>query len=337
MVQAMDPQSPGPAPAKRGFVLPAVLAVVGVVALVLLATISALHGLTREARAAVQRASFQQTALSLEADAAFLAASTPMNDESLLTGPAPVILDGRFYEAPGGARTLVSLQDEGGLVNLDAASSQTFERLASQVGVDKAFASVLGDRFADYVDPDDLKRSNGAEAQDYRLAGLPPPPNGPLRRADQVLGILGWRGRVSPAQWLQIRDLSTVDPTATAFNVNTASQGVLQAQFGLTPEQAANAAARRARTPFANLEDFGRAAGVALVGDAERVYTFPNGRFALKVVDASTGWTARARIVLSPQDPDRPVWIEERSLQDLPPAQRPDLPRNAAVFPEPFR
>jgi type II secretory pathway component PulK len=317
--------------------LPAVLAVVGVVALVLLATISALHGLTREARAAVQRASFQQTALSLEADAAFLAASTPMNDVSLALSPTPVALDGQLYEASAASRTFVSLQDEGGLVNLDGAPPQAFERLLIGVGAPPASAGVLVDRLADYVDPDDLKRADGAEAEDYLLAGQAPPPNVPLRRADQLHGILGWRDLVSSQQWSRLRDLVTVDPTTGTININTASAEVLEAQFGLTPEQAASAAARRARTPFVSLEDLGRSAGVALVGDAERVYTFPSGRFALRVVDASTGWTARARIVLTPQDPDRPVWVEERSLQDVPPAQRPDLPLHAPVFPEPFR
>jgi hypothetical protein len=318
-------------------VLPAVLAVIGVVALVLLATISALHGLTREASAAVQRAGFQQTALSLEADAAFLAASTPMNDTSLGLSPDPVALDGRFYEAPAAPRTFVSLQDEGGLLNLDAASPQSFERLLIGVGVPQGSAYRLSDRLADYIDPDDLKRAEGAEAQDYRLAGQAPPPNGPLRRADQLLGVLGWRDAVSPPQWARLRDRLTVDPTTAAININTMPPEVLEAQFGLTPEQAARADGRRRSAPFVNLEDFGRAAGVALVGDAERVYTFPSGRFALKIVDASTGWMARARIVLTPQDPDRPVWVEERSLQDLPPAQRPDLPLHAVVFPEPIR
>ena len=324
-------------PTKQGFVLPAVLVVVGVVALVLLATITALHGLTRDASVAVRRAAFQQTALSLEADAAFMAASVPMTGASLGPDPDAVALDGRVYEASAPPHVFVSLQDEGGLINADAAPPQAFERLLVGAGVPPASAQVLNERLADYIDPDDLKRADGAEAPDYRLAGLAPPPNGPLRRADQLFGILGWRDTISPQQWSRLREWLTVDPTSTALDVNTASPEVLEAMFGLTPDQAARATARRDKTPFVNLEDFGRAAGVALVGDAERVYTFPSGRFALKVVDASTGLTARARIVLSPQDPDRPVWVEERSLQDVPQAQRPELPLHAAVFPEPFR
>ncbi len=323
--------------ARGGFVLPAVLAVVGVVALVLLATISALDGLTREASAAVRRAAFQQTALSLEADAMFLAASTPLNSTSLGVDPNSVSLDGRLYAASDAPDAFVSLQDEGGLLNLDAASPQAFERLLVGAGVPQASASGLADRLADAIDPDDLKRAGGAEAQDYVSAGQPPPPNGPFRRADQVFGVLGWREFVSAQQWSRLRESLTVDPTTAAVNVNTAPPPVLEALFGLTAEQAGRAAARRAQAPFASLEDFGRAAGVALVGDSERVYTFPNGRFALKVVDPSSGWIARARIVLSPQDPDRPAWVEERSLQALPPAQRPDLPLHAAVFPEPTR
>jgi hypothetical protein len=90
--------------------------------------------------------------------------------------------------------------------------------------------------------------------------------------------------------------------------------------FGFSDDQVAAVLDRRGADAFAGLEDLGRAAGVRLSGDAERVYGFPNGRFALKIIAPGAGLTYRARIVLTPRDRERPVWIEDAALS-LSPAQ----------------
>ncbi|HEY5411079.1 MAG TPA: hypothetical protein VIJ94_10180, partial [Caulobacteraceae bacterium] len=98
----------------------------------------------------------------------------------------------------------------------------------------------------------------------------------------------------------------------------------------------ADAAVReRQNSPFASLEDLGNAAGLALHGDLERVYGFPNGRFAMRVVDPVTGEIARARIVLTPADSERPVWIEEQSFSLIAPWEKATLPAHAPGFPDP--
>ncbi len=102
-----------------------------------------------------------------------------------------LFLDGRLTEI--GAGEQVILQDSRGLVNLNNASTQQVRQLLVQCGVNAADANALADALEDYIDIDDLKRLNGAEAFDYRLrGGLPPPRNAPLLSREELWRIQGW-------------------------------------------------------------------------------------------------------------------------------------------------
>jgi hypothetical protein len=72
-----------------------------------------------------------------------------------------------------------------------------------------------------------------------------------------------------------------------------------------------------------------------LHGDAERVYTMPNGRFALKVEDADAGLVYRARLLLSPDDTARPFWVVEARAAQLTAAEKASLPTHAPNLPSP--
>ncbi len=338
---------------KRGFALPAVLVVVGVVTLVFLVAITSLAGLADQTRQVLGEVRFEQAALDAEAGASFLAATQPLTSTALMTGsgasaPASggfgdssrqaadrIELDGRPYATPGPPRLLVSLQDEAGLVNLDVMGRNGAPGLFAALGVPPEQRAAMTDRLADYTDADDLKHAQGAEAADYVRAGVAPPPNALLRSATQLFGLLGWRQTVSPEAWAATRDQVTADPTSVSVNVNTASPTALKVLYGLTDPQVRAVVAQRAKAPLVNLEDFGRAAGVAMTGDIERVYTFPNGRFALKIVDPAAGLVARSRIVLTPQDAERPVWIEDRNVAILSKPERATTPANVPPLPRP--
>ncbi|GAB6064592.1 hypothetical protein JCM30394_33260 [Deferrisoma palaeochoriense] len=59
------------------------------------------------------------------------------------------------------------------------------------------------DTVADWADPDDLKRLNGAEAWEYRSRGLPyTPRNAPLQTKEELLLVLG----VSPQRYEDVRE-----------------------------------------------------------------------------------------------------------------------------------
>ena len=93
--------------------------------------------------------------------------------------------------------------------------------------------------------------------------------------------------------------------------------------------------ARRAAAPFTALSEMGRLVGLGLPGDAERVYTMPSGRFAVKIEDRATGLAYRSRILLSPADDGRPFWIAEPAISRLPVAEGATAALTAPRFPEP--
>jgi general secretion pathway protein K len=324
--------------AKAGFALPSVLFVVAMVTLVYLVAIEALVSLATETRRAKQGAAFEAEALSVEAQTALLAATRPLGPASILdanrpAAPALLALDGTAYQAAPGVT--VSAQDEAGLVNLDNLPQPAVARLFAALHVAPGYQPAMIDRFDDFIDPTDLKRPQGADASDYLQAGMPPPPKGPLVQRDQVLGVMSWRQTVSDLAWRAAADDITADPISVASNVNTATPLTLQVMYGLTPAQAAAAVAMRAQAPFSELEDLGRASGLALHGDAERVYTMPNGRFALKVEDADAGLVYRARLLLSPDDTARPFWVVEARAAQLTAAEKASLPTHAPNLPSP--
>jgi type II secretory pathway component PulK len=335
----MSPRQVPPAPAgKAGFVLPSVLFVVAMLTLVFLVAIQSLNSLAEETRRAKSGAQFEASALSLEARATFLAATRPLAPAAILRGwsqsAAPALmLDGRAYAAAP-ALTL-SAQDEAGLINVDALTQPAMANLFAALGAPPAWQAVMVDRLSDYMDADDIKRANGAEADDYLRAGLPPPPNAPIRRRAQLVGVMGWREAVPAAAWRAFSDNVTADPSSVDVNVNTAPPLALRVMYGLSQAQAHAAIARRETATFTGLEDFGRAAGVPLVGDAERVYSFPNGHFALKIQDRDSGWAYRSRLLLSPEDSVRPFWIVEPVASALSAAEKASIPAHAPVFPDP--
>jgi hypothetical protein len=323
--------------AKAGFALPSVLFVVAMVTLVFLVAIQALASLAGETRRIRGGVRFEAEALSLEAQAAFDAATAPVGPSALLSddGPAPrpvLALDGRPYAAAG---LVLGVQDEAGLINLDNLPTGARLRLFTAMGVAPADQAVMADRLGDYLDIGDLKRPLGADSADYLRAGQPAPPDGPLTRRAQVLGVLGWREAVPAPLWRRFADNVTADPTSTTVNVNTATAATLQVLYGLTSAQAAAAIARRQAAPFTELEDLGRATGLKLVSDAERVYTMPDGRFQVRIEDPATGFVGRARLLLSPDDAARPFWVVERAVSQPPPAERTPPPAHAQPFADP--
>ena len=323
--------------AQAGFALPSVLFVTAMVTLVFLVAIQALASLASETRRVKTGVAFEAAALSLEARTAFLAATRPLGAAGALGGTganAPLLaLDGRPYLA--GRDLTLSAQDEAGLINLDNLPTPARARLFAAMGVSPAYQGAMADRLGDYLDVADLKRPQGADSADYARAGLPAPPKGLLLRRAQTLGLIGWDVAVGPARWRDFEANVTADPSSSDVNVNTATAATLQVLYGLTPAQAEAVVARRAQAPFAALEDLGRAVGLTLPSDAERSYTMPNGRLALKVEDAAAGFAYRSRLILSPDDPTRPFWVAEPQISQLSPAERAQVPAHAPQFPDP--
>jgi type II secretory pathway component PulK len=334
-----------------------VLVVVAMLALVFLAAVSALDTLSRQTLRAKARVRFEQAASSLEARAAWLAATEPLSEDAVLIGAPraesatrpdprqdsirreviPLHLDGRAYRAGDPREPLsVSLQDAAGQINLDQMPEPAKARLVAALGAPPGERARLVDRLDDWLDPDALERLNGAERPDYAAAGLAAPRDGPMTRVTAVLGVLGWTKAVPREGWLALRDALTVDPRATAFNVNTAPPAALAVMLGLSPAQVEAARAARESHPFASMADFTAAIG-PIPYDNEAPWTHPDGRFSLKVASPARRLVFRSRIVLTPQSPERPLWIAERSISSASGQDPTGLPPDALAFPDPAR
>lgn len=330
--------------ARAGFALPATLAVVGVVTLIFLVAITALVSLTAEARSARDRVRFLERALTAEATLAYMAATEPIRPFGLAVGssrlieefgagsappavtsgqePAEVRLDGRPYVMDVRGPLSVTLQDQAGLLNLAALDDASWGRLLAEGGVDPRTAQQLTARYRDYIDPDDLRQPDGAEAADYGAAGGPA--NRHLLRPAEWLSVLGARAALSPRAWMEIRDDLAADPTSVAINVNTSTPRALRVLFGLTEAQAEAAVRARQDMTFYSLEDVAAATGAPLVTDLERVYAYPSGRIRFIIRDARSAWTYRGRLTVDPSGLEQPVWIDQTELTEAPRRARAD-------------
>lgn len=72
----------------------------------------------------------------------------------------------------GGGEIIISIRDETGKIDLNAAGDELLKGLFLSVGLEEPEAAALVDAIADFRDPDGLRRLNGAEDDEYRDAGF---------------------------------------------------------------------------------------------------------------------------------------------------------------------
>lgn len=339
-----------------GFALPAVLAVTGVVTLVFLVAITALASLTAEARSARNRIQFMQRALSAEASIIYLASTNPMDSQSIVVGgqrtlddrdaatsteeaaegngtPTSLYLDGRDYGLASPKSLTITVQDQAGLINLATLDPFAQRRLFGFLGVADNERSGLVAAFKDYVDTDDLRQTNGAEAAQYPSSG---PANRPLLRASEWLSVKGAREGIDPASWRRIRPEVTYDQTFYAANVNTMTINALVVVFGISSQQAEAAIRARRQSPFRSIETFKSVIGEISLGDPDMLNTFPVGRLVYTIRDTRSPWIYRGRLTLSPTSNEQPFWIDQTEQTEAP--RRAVAPiTDATPFPDPTR
>lgn len=116
--------------------------------------------------------------------------------------------DGSVYEVMyGGGRVRLELRDEAGKVDLNAASEATLQAVFGLAGMSPDAAGRIASVILDWRDGDELRRLNGAESEDYRLAGKDfGPTNRPFQAVEELQAVLGMPPdlyqRVEP--WLTI-------------------------------------------------------------------------------------------------------------------------------------
>ncbi len=103
-------------------------------------------------------------------------------------------VDGRAYRLDlHDGVVWISIQDEGGKIDLNRGKDRHLEGLFMLVGgVDADEAAALVDALADFRDEDDLHRLHGAEDDDYRNAGLPyGAKDAPFEAVEELTQVMG--------------------------------------------------------------------------------------------------------------------------------------------------
>lgn len=102
----------------------------------------------------------------------------------------------REFALPGG-QVAVRLRPASGLLDLNRSSAVVIGGLLTALGVGDERREQLVDAILDWRDRDDLRRLKGAEAADYRAAGLAyGPRDGALLHIDEVRQVLGMDGEL---------------------------------------------------------------------------------------------------------------------------------------------
>jgi len=295
---------------QRGFVLAATLWMLAI--LVVVAVYFA--GRIQHARELAQLAEAHSQALldldNARAEILFRIATTPFSLYGLgRSANEAIALDDRPYLAPGA--TLIRLQDNRGLLNLNIVNDDRLDRFLNILGAPAARRAGLIDALRDYIDGDDLKHLNGAEAADYAAAGLPPPRNAKLVTPMEARSIYGW-GDV-PELW-QDNLLPRLTSTSGSFslNPNTAPWQVLATMRGMTPEAAQAIIQARKIAPIVHAGQIEALTGIQIITDPfmPDAITFPADSVRVTQQPKAMRWGWQYNVTLTPVSDTAPWRID---------------------------
>ena len=154
--------------------------------------------------------------------------------------------------APGGGLYTISIADESARFPINMASEAELQRLLFALGVPHLRGIDVAAAIADWIDPDDLHRLNGAEWDDYYAdqPGQVRPANAPLADISELRQIRG----IDATLFNQLQPLLTVEMNSRV-NLNSAPPPVLAGLPGLTDDAVqVILSSRRKGTPLRSLE-----------------------------------------------------------------------------------
>jgi general secretion pathway protein K len=202
--------------------------------------------------------------------------------------------DGTPYQVrlPGGA-VAVSIFDESGKIDLNAAQEPTLRALLGRALNDPERGDALADAILDWRDADDLKRLHGAEAKEYQAENKAyAPPNKNFQALEELQMVLG----VTPALYTRLEPLLTIYTGQDGLNPQKASREVLLTLPGMDDKTVADYLAQRAAAPNNALPPLALTpGGIRALGGGDIAYTV--------IVEAhpEAGQSARADAVIRRQ------------------------------------
>ncbi len=159
----------------------------------------------------------------------------------------------------------VSIIDEAGKINVNAAPDFVIFNLLIMVGMNEGAAAEVTDSILDWVDVDDMPRPMGAES-DFYLMHNPPyrAKNGPISVPEELLLIKGITPEIfygkkglspdgDPVEYFGLKKYITTYSTGAAININSAPVPVLASLPGLDYSAALAIDQMRNEAPFTNM------------------------------------------------------------------------------------
>lgn len=146
------------------------------------------------------------------------------------------VADGRPYMFMfDGAEVEISITDDSGKIDINAADTVSLKNLFVGAGVEEAKAEELADAIQDWRDPDDLTQPHGAERGDYSAAGLPySPRNAPFETLSEIQQVFG----MDYALYAKIEPAITMFSGRSTPSAAYAPMEAMMAIPGMTADQA---------------------------------------------------------------------------------------------------
>jgi len=214
-------------------------------------------------------------------------------------------LDGSVYAGIAGTR--FAIQDEAGLVSVAWPSPDFLDRLLAAWDVGEGEAPRLRDALLDYIDHDDLRHLNGAEARDYERADRPPPPNRRLLAPVELDRVLGWNERSGLRHEIASEQATTF--YAGPLNLNTAPPELLPLVLPGCPATCDILLERRRESALRSSREVQALLGVVLPGDPVADYRYaPSDELRLTLWgDSGAAW--RIHVRLTPMADGQAPWV----------------------------
>lgn len=135
----------------------------------------------------------------------------------------------------GGGTVRLSIQDEGGRIDLNKGRDEHLKGLFELLGHDQDASDALVDAINDFRDPDDLRRLNGAEDRDYGAAGLShEAKDAPFESVDELRLVMGMTREL----YDKAAPFLTVYSKRPQVDLTTAPREVVQAVPGVDTVEA---------------------------------------------------------------------------------------------------
>ncbi len=145
------------------------------------------------------------------------------------------LVRGRQHELEfDGSQLIIRIGDERGKIPLNHIEGETITRMFEQAGLSGANLAIASDSLQDWLDDDDVPRSDGAEAVYYAVQGYTPR-NGGLLSVDELARVRG----IGPRLVARLRPYVTTDPdvrSVDATNARPQALAAMQSGGALSPD-----------------------------------------------------------------------------------------------------